>query len=310
MQTVYCSVALRRTWTGIIGVSFVAETRDSLLAERMRSAETAVWYVMFKRWTEITHSSRSAHVCSKILSNFLFHPEKYPPPPLVGFSSAGTCFFCTSVPVFASALKHQGLQAHTRSKNSFAAPCKVPLLQTVAMATTVHVWIKHCITAKASLLVLSISLSLSLLTLSLLLARPPSSSVSSTLQLSQNVQSGEQMKTFAMDCTRDAVCTLDLQQPVGAGRSGFSEALGHLWDLGTVSSQWFSWEILIRTWSSCSGANVRRCRRCCSVLWLSLSAWHYTNFRHIILHVVIWLIVMHTYCNCLNLDFAFVVKKW
>lgn len=38
MQTAYCGAALRRTWTVITSVSFVAETRDSLLvADRMIS---------------------------------------------------------------------------------------------------------------------------------------------------------------------------------------------------------------------------------------------------------------------------------
>lgn len=245
MQTAYCGVAVRRTWTVTISVSccFLLLRLDSILCwwQTDRAlAEASVFYVVFKRWREISHCSRSANVGSKIfytLMNFLFNPGEYFPPFFTGCFSTETGFICSSVPaevcVCTCIRTPTRASTHTAKTHSLhhvrPHSCKpLPWWLQFMFELSITLQQKHLS------LVLSLCVSLSLSTMSLLLSRPPSSSVSSTLQLSQNMQSGKKMKTFAMDCTRDAVCTLVLQQLVGAGRSGFSETLGHLWDLGTV----------------------------------------------------------------------------
>lgn len=149
-----------------------------------------------------------------------------PPPPCC--SSIGTCSAsCARLSqmhkhMLTHAIAHRDLQANTHPKHTFSAPCLIPA--TVAMATTLHVWIKHYITPSDSVCgPRSFSILLHLFY---------------SLLLYQNVQSGEEMKMFDMDCTQDGVCTLDLQLLTTAGWLGCSEALEHLWDLEIYCFLW------------------------------------------------------------------------
>lgn len=94
---------------------------------------------------------------------------------------------------------------HTRTRERTHILCTMRGLTTatVAMVTTLHVWIKHYITAKATLSPSeSVSVPLSFAFLLHLLC---------SLLLYQNVQACEEMKMFDKDSTQDGVCTLDLR---------------------------------------------------------------------------------------------------
>lgn len=171
------------------------------------------------------------HFSFKLLSS-VFFSILHPPP--VKCLSTGTCFaLCASLAqthrhVLIHALTHRDLQTNTHSKYTFTAICSLhsagftPAI--VAMVTTLHVWIKHYITEKASLALSpsdSICLTLSLSILLHLLC---------SLILYKNVQSGEEMKMFYMDCTQDGVYTLAPQPLMTAGCLGSREVLVQLWD--------------------------------------------------------------------------------
>lgn len=138
------------------------------------------------------------HSFFKLLLNaFFLHPNQYWTPPPAAHILQWDLVCCTFTQT------HRNRHTRTRERTHILCTMRGLTTATVAMVTTLHVWIKHYITAKATLSPSeSVSVPLSFAFLLHLLC---------SLLLYQNVQACEEMKMFDKDSTQDGVCTLDLR---------------------------------------------------------------------------------------------------